>query len=242
MAGKRAVSRARRTVVHHRDTLARTRVLLAARAGVPVARSDARRKKDSKRGNGYVVRVAAVARVFPTRRRARGGRAAPAARRRDTDDPSARAAPSPPPIGAIPRALAHAAGARRRAEATPRPRSPALSRSSRRAWLWCFLSPPLRPLAPRRASCPASPSPDANDVTAAAAIVAVARRRRARHGRRPVASTSSFLTRRERDARRRVRAPRGRAGSLRGGRRVCPRRRASSTETYLSSARTRSPV
>ena len=185
VAGKRAVSRARRTVVHHRDTLARTRVLLAARAGVPVARSDARRKKDSKRGNGYVVRVAAVARVFSDSssrsRRARSSRRASPRHRR----PSARAAPSPPPIGAIPRALAHAAGARRRAEATPVPRSPALSRSSRRAWLWCFLSRPPRPRAraARRVPRRHPPRRERRD-RRGDRIVAVARRRRARHGRR----------------------------------------------------------
>ena len=169
MAGKRAVSRARRTVVHHRDTLARTRVLLAARAGVPVARSDARRKKDSKRGNGYVVRVAAVARVFSDSssrsRRARGSRRASPRHRRPPR------APHRPPHRSAPfRARARTPPARADAPRPPPvPRSPALSRSSRRAWLWCFLSRPPRAAgaAPRVVSRVAI-HPDANDVTAAA--------------------------------------------------------------------------
>lgn len=168
MAGKRAVSRARRTVVHHRDTLARTRVLLAARAGVPVARSDAR-GRDSKQGTATPFEWLPWRAFSLTRRRARGARAAPAARRRDTDDPSARAAPSPPPICAIPRALAHAAGARRRAEATPRPpvsRALALVASCL-ALVFSLPAAAAAGAAPRVVSRVAI-HPDANDVTAAA--------------------------------------------------------------------------
>lgn len=130
VAGKRAVSRARRTVVHHRDTLARTRVLLAARAGVPVARSDARRKKDSKRGNGYVVRVAAVARVFSDSssrsRRARSSRRASPRHRR----PLRARRPVPP----TDRRHSARARARRRRAQTRRghPPSPGLPRSRAR--------------------------------------------------------------------------------------------------------------
>ena len=96
-------------------------------------------------------------------------RAAPAARHRDTGDPSARAAPFHPPIGAILRALARAAGARGRAEATPRP--PVSRRAVALVASCLVLSLPHHAaaagLTPRVVSRVAI-HPEANDVTAAA--------------------------------------------------------------------------
>ena len=237
---KRAVSRARRTVVHHRDTLARTRVLLAARAGVPVARSDARRKKDSKRGNGYVVRVAAVARVFLTRRRARGARAPRRASPRRRRPPRA---PRRPPHRSAPfRARSRTPPAR--ADAPRPPPVPRLPRSravaSCLALVFSLAAAAAAGAAPRVVSRVAI-HPDANDDRRGDRIVAVARRRRARHGRRARSRPLPRFGRAGAWTHDGAFALPAAAGSAHKSP-VCPRRRASSDRDVLRSARTRSPV